>query len=144
MNDLQKFYLQKLFKQAREGTLHPDFDEWALSNESGWSVAHVAASEDNLPPGFGQWGIANIAGCTVAHVAAIHGLSRWGFERWDMSDKYGWTVAHTAAWHRKLPENFDRLELWELADDDGITVRDVYNGNDGTGRRLKWSGLKWS
>ena len=82
--------LQKLFTQARTGTLPPDFD------------------------------------------------------RWDISDKYGGSVAHTAAWHHKLPEDFDRFELWELADDDGITVRDVYNGNDGTGRTLKWSGLKFS
>ena len=136
--------LDKLFEQAREGMLPPEFDQWDLSNESGWSVAHVAASEDHLPTDFDRWGIANVAGCAVAHVQAIHGLARWGFERWDMSDKYGWSVAHSAAWHRKLPDNLDSLELWELSDDDGITVRDVYDGYDGAGRRLKWSGLKFS
>ena len=134
----------ELFDQAREGTLPPDFEEWGIANEHGRTVAHEAAAKDHLPPDFDQWDIANRAGCAVAHVQATHGLARWGFDRWDMSDKYGWSVAHAAAWHRKLPENFDRLRLWDLADDNGITVRDVYDSNDGAGRRLKWSGLKFS
>ena len=63
--------LDKLFKQAREGTLPPDFDQCGLSNEiCGWTAAHEAASEGHLPPDFDRWELANEAGVTVLEVYA--------------------------------------------------------------------------
>ncbi|WP_419635178.1 hypothetical protein [Thiolapillus sp.] len=88
--------LIKLFKQARDGTLPPDFDQWALANEFGRSVAHVAAIYGHLPPDFDRWEISDATGCTIAHEAAYHG---------------------------HLPPDFYR---WTLATNNGITVRDVY------------------
>ncbi len=93
-NELQP--LCELFKQAREGTLQPEFDQWGISDEEGWSVAHVAAYYDNLPPEFDQW---------------------------DLVDDDGWSVAHVAAPVGNLLPEFDQ---WDLADDDGRTVRELY------------------
>lgn len=45
-----------------------------------------------------------------------------GFSYWEICDlEDGHTVAHVAARRGDLPHDFDR---WELADDDGWTVRD--------------------
>ena len=63
--------LQKLFEQAREGTLPPDFDRWEIADEWGISVAHVAAKHGNLPPDFDQWDLKDRFGQFVAHIAAL-------------------------------------------------------------------------
>ena len=96
MNALEQFYLQKLFRQACEGTLPSDFDEWELAAPAGYTVAHVAAHYANLPR---------------------------GFDRWELATPTGWTVAHEAAAAQNLPPDFGR---WELADMDGYTVRDAH------------------
>ena len=60
--------LEKLFEQAREGTLPPDFGRWVIADDTGWTVAHVAASEGQLPTDFDHWGIADDTGWTIADV----------------------------------------------------------------------------
>ena len=63
MNDLNK-----LFDQAREGTLPTDFDRWEIADDIGWTVAHEAASQYHLPPDFDRWGLADDTGWTIADV----------------------------------------------------------------------------
>ena len=57
--------LRELFNQARDGTLPPDFDQWDLADEQGWSVAHEAAAAQHLPPDFDRWELADMDGYTV-------------------------------------------------------------------------------
>ena len=89
--------LKKLFEQAQEGTLPPDFDQWGLSDEAGRTVAHVAASEGHLPPDFDQWDLKDVWTISVAHVAAKHGHLPADFDQWDLKDRFGLSVAHEAA-----------------------------------------------
>lgn len=84
--------LNELFEQAAEGKLPPDFDQWAIADEVGRSVAHVAAIFGHLPPDFDQWGIMNNEGWTVAHSAAFHGHLPADFDRWDLKDFAEWSV----------------------------------------------------
>ena len=42
--------LDTLIKQARDGTLPPDFDQWDLKDRFGLSVAHEAALSDGVHP----------------------------------------------------------------------------------------------
>ena len=104
---------------ASRGRLPQDFDQWGLTNWEGKTVAHVAAGWDHLPKGFSQWGLLDKDGRTVAHVAAAHGRLPKGFTQWGLVDKDGWTVAHEAAKHHRLPRDFNQ---WGLADRDGQTV----------------------
>lgn len=60
--------LKKLFKQAVEGKLPPDFDQWGISDDAGLTVAHVAASHGHLPPDFDRWTLATNNGITVRDV----------------------------------------------------------------------------
>ena len=57
--------LRELFNQARDGTLPPDFDQWDIANNHGWTVAHEAAAAQHLPPDFDRWELANEDGYTV-------------------------------------------------------------------------------
>ena len=66
--------LDKLFEQAQEGTLPPDFDEWGIANDYGRTVAHVAASYGHLPPDFDRWTLATNHGITVRDVYNYCGI----------------------------------------------------------------------
>ena len=86
--------LKKLFDQAREGTLPPDFDRWEIADDTGRTAAHVAASYGHLPAGFDRWQIAGKKGWTVAHEAAYFDHLPLDFGQWDLMDDYfGLTVA---------------------------------------------------
>ncbi|WP_419606786.1 hypothetical protein [Thiolapillus sp.] len=62
----------QLYKQAREGTLPPGFDGWALKdNVWGISVAHVAAKHGNLPTDFDRWGLTDRFGLSVARQVTL-------------------------------------------------------------------------
>ena len=84
--------LEKLFEQAREGTLPSDFDQWGIMNNEGWTVAHAAVRNGKLPPDFDQWGIMDGEGWTVAHEAALRGFLPPGFDRWELKDFAEWSV----------------------------------------------------
>ena len=68
--------LQKLFTQAHTGTLPPDFEEWGIANDYGWTVAHEAAYRGHLPPDFDRWTLATYNGVTVRDVYNNLGVSR--------------------------------------------------------------------
>jgi ATP-dependent Lon protease len=51
---------------AREGTLPPDFDQWSLADEDGWTVAHEAIKYRNLPTGFNRWDLLEKKGSPLA------------------------------------------------------------------------------
>ncbi len=89
--------IEELFKMTRDGTLPEDFKDWSLSDEYGWTVAHVAVH----------------SGC----------LSK-DFEDWSLSVNSGWTVAHSAAYNRNLPKDFHLThpDVWKLRDCRGISV----------------------
>lgn len=75
-------------------------------NNSGWSVAHEAATYNKLPNYFSNWIIADTSGWTVAHEAAKHGHLPTDFDQWDLCDKLKWSVAHEAAKRGDLPRHF--------------------------------------
>ena len=58
-------YVGKLYTQARNGTLAEGFNQWRISDETGWSIAHQAAYFNTLPEGFTQWNLTNSDGKTV-------------------------------------------------------------------------------
>ena len=90
--------MNRLYSQARSGTLPDDFCDWALCDANGWTVAHEAARFGHLPPDFDQWELADgYKGRTVAHVAARWGCLPPDFDQWDLSDRNGVTVSREAA-----------------------------------------------
>jgi hypothetical protein len=123
------------------------FNQWTLADESGWTIAHVAARMGLLPQTFNDWTLATSCddtvaheylrsrrqwpknfhrldlvgnhGTTTAHIAAQLGLLPKGFAQWDLADNDGWTVAHVCAFWGNLPPRFKK---WDLADNDGWTV----------------------
>ena len=89
--------IMRLYRQARAGTLPADFDQWALADADGWTVAHEAARFGSLPADFDQWALADgYTGRTVAHVAVRWGRLPPDFDQWELADASGWTVAHVA------------------------------------------------
>jgi len=69
------------------------------------------AFEGNLPEGFNQWDLSDEEGFTVAHAAAIGGNNLpEGFNQWGMRDSEGFTVADVVRWMGHLPEGFDQWE----------------------------------
>ena len=89
--------LNKLFEQAREGALPPDFDQWGLTDDWGISVAHVAAKHGHLPPEFDQWDLKDRFGLSVAHEAALSdgvhplvtsGISPGDLGKWFRTENY--------------------------------------------------------
>jgi hypothetical protein len=65
----------------------PDFDQWDLANEAGWTIAHTAAKFGYLPADFSQWSMADNKGFTVAHHAAILGDLPVNFNQWGLVTK---------------------------------------------------------
>ena len=60
--------LKKLFEQAVEGKLPPDFDQWGIMDNEGWTVAHSAAFHGHLPPDFDRWDLKDFAEWSVRDV----------------------------------------------------------------------------
>jgi hypothetical protein len=81
---------------AESGDLHVGFDQWDMSDEEGWSVAHHAVMCGPLPDDFNGWAIHDLHGWTVAHVAARCGHLPEGFTLWTLADDKGRTVAQEA------------------------------------------------
>jgi hypothetical protein len=119
---LRRDTLEKYIEMAKQGTLPPDFDQWELAGENGWTVAHSAAEYGHLPKAFDRWNLAVCNGWTVAHEAARKGTLPDDFNQWDLRDEGGRTVAHTAARYGHLPSDFNQ---WELADGQGRTIFDM-------------------
>ena len=71
--------INELFKQAREGTLPPDFTDWDLTDGDRWTIAHEAALFSSLLKDF---------------------MNR------NLKDKYGITVEDTAPQNSYLPDDF--------------------------------------
>lgn len=58
------------FFAARYGLLPDNFNEWGMTDESGWSVAHEAALYGHLPEEFAHMDLADRKGMTVADAKA--------------------------------------------------------------------------
>jgi hypothetical protein len=93
--------------KALAGCLPKDFDMWTLQNQTGNTIAHIAAIVGKLPDTFDKWSMSDVKGYSVAHVAARYGNLPDGFEQWDMRTKTGNTVAHEAALGGHLPPDFN-------------------------------------
>jgi hypothetical protein len=50
---------------AREGRLPPDFKNWKIADEDGYTVAHTAARWGSLPPDFSLWDLKDNNGVMV-------------------------------------------------------------------------------
>lgn len=68
---------QLTFKEAvemvRSEELPSDFDQWALADKDGTTVAHMAALFGTLPEGFDHWDLATAGGQTVRELAEALG-----------------------------------------------------------------------
>jgi hypothetical protein len=110
------------FRLAREGTLPPDFKDWALADERGWTVAHHAAMAGTLPEGFYRFDLANKAGLTVADVYT--GPRPPDYENCKICDERVWTLDDLVDLNRRLPPGFDP---WGNVYKDGLTGVDAAN-----------------
>jgi hypothetical protein len=119
MNETPLQKATRFIAMARDGHLPDGFNDWALANKGGWTVAHQAVKAEDLPEDFDGWDWADNTGWTVAHEAAANHRLPVDFKRWDMDGGFGYTVAHAAARVGSLPDDFDQ---WELRDEDGTTV----------------------
>jgi len=87
--------------------LSPNFVDWALCDEYGWTIAHQAAAYNHLPKNFSQWDLVEPdTGWTVAHEAAFWGYLPDNFNRWNLVDYNGDTVADVAKQAGYLPKDF--------------------------------------
>lgn len=112
---------QQAFEWVKRNAIPDDFQDWALKDENGWTVAHEAAIRGTLTESFDQWALATPDGRTVAHVAAGYGGLPADFDQWHLADSNGWTVAHEAAegGHLFVPPD---SPVWEMCDNRGVTV----------------------
>lgn len=85
--------------------------------------ALVVDKADRLGVDSPKWALADNDGLTVAHMAAVRNRLPADFDRWALADNDGRTVAHVAVAMGHLPADF---EEWSLADADGVTVGDLF------------------
>lgn len=97
---LDDYSLEVLFDMAENGVLPEGFNDWSLSDESGWTVGDEAAAYGQLPEGFNQW---------------------------ELADENRWTIAHSAAGTGHLPKDFHKThpDVWTLKDIRGRSVEVV-------------------
>jgi hypothetical protein len=69
------------------GLLPADFNQWALTNNNGWTVAHEAAERGDLPSNFDQWDLTNDKGVRVSDIAKEQ------FMQWKIMSEFEQNVA---------------------------------------------------
>lgn len=74
------------------GQLTRDFEFWAVTDQSGQTVAHWAAARGRLPEWFDLWELKNREGLTVAHEAELAGFLPATFTKFYLTDAKGRTV----------------------------------------------------
>ncbi len=51
--------MTNIFEQALTGDLPENFDQWDLTDQNGWPVAHIAYAAGHLPADFDRWDLIN-------------------------------------------------------------------------------------
>lgn len=62
----------ELFSKAENGTLPPDFQDWDICDEDGWTIAHQAAFWGHLPDNSHCLNLKDKQGNTVADIVRLH------------------------------------------------------------------------
>jgi hypothetical protein len=64
--------IRTLFGQATEGTLPENFNDWAIADKHGWTIAHEAAHYGHLPKDFSQWTLSDENGLTITQIVMVY------------------------------------------------------------------------
>lgn len=101
-----------------------DFTDYDICDKNGWSVAHEGAIYDHLPQDFKLWGLSDKNGLSVSHIYIKYRPLPTDFTGYDIADRNGWTVAHQGAKYNNLPVYIEESILW-LSTKKGVSVKKV-------------------
>jgi hypothetical protein len=98
---------------ARYGYLPNNFDQWDLrEKKQGVTVAHIfAMCGESFPQGFDQWGLTSNSGWSVAHIAARRGNLPADFDQWDLVSPDGETVRDIAEEYERNHKNSPKMGM---------------------------------
>ncbi len=100
--------------------------DYLVSDEDGWTVAHVLAAEKVFPVDFPYWELRDLKGFSVAHQAAFHKKLPIGFTKWLIVDERGDSVAHVAARNGTFPTVYQNNHnvFYKYTNKEGVSVKD--------------------
>ena len=100
--------------------------DYLVSDEDGWSIAHVLASQRVFPVDFEHWEVKDHKGFSVAHQAAFHKKLPSGFGKWLIVDDRGDSVAHVAARNGTFPTAYQNNHntFYKYTNSKGVSVKD--------------------
>ena len=100
--------------------------DYLVSDEDGWTIAHVLAAEKVFPVDFPHWELRDSKGFSVAHQAAFHKKLPTGFTKWLIVDLKGDSVAHVAARNGTFPVVYqnDHNVFYKYLNHKGVSVKD--------------------
>ena len=100
--------------------------DYLVTDEDGWSVAHVLAAEEVFPVDFPHWELSDQKGFSVAHQAAFHKKLPNGFSKWLIVDHRGDSVAHVAARNGTFPVAYQNNHntFYKHVNHKGVSVKD--------------------
>lgn len=102
----------------------PYKEEWLVSDEDGFTIAHYYATHFKLPANFPYWDRKDNSGWSVAHAAAYNKNLPNDFSQWSIQDAKGDTVAHIAVRVRKYDPNKFSQKVFMTKNNEGVTVWD--------------------
>ena len=100
--------------------------DYLVSDEDGWTIAHVLAAEKVFPVDFEHWEAKDHKGFSVAHQAAFHKKLPNGFSKWLIVDHRGDSVAHIAARNGTFPVAYQNNHnvYYKHMNKEGVSVKD--------------------
>ena len=100
--------------------------DYLVSDEDGWTIAHVLAAEKVFPVDFEHWEAKDHKGFSVAHQAAFHKKLPTGFTKWLIVDLKGDSVAHIAARNGTFPTVYQNNHnvFYKHVNHAGVSVKD--------------------
>ena len=100
--------------------------DYLMSDEDGWTIAHVLAANQVFPVDFEHWEVKDHKGFSVAHQAAFHKKLPNGFSKWLIVDLKGDSVAHIAARNGTFPviHQNNHNVFYKHLNHEGVSVKD--------------------
>ena len=100
--------------------------DYLVSDEDGWTIAHVLAAEKVFPVDFEHWEVKDRKGFSVAHQAAFYKKLPSGFGKWLIVDDRGDSVAHVAARNGTFPTVYQNNHnvFYKYTNKEGVSVKD--------------------
>ena len=100
--------------------------DYLVSDEDGWTIAHVLAANQVFPVDFEHWEVKDHKGFSVAHQAAFYKKLPSGFTKWLIVDLKGDSVAHIAARNGTFPTVYQNNHnvYYKHMNNSGVSVKD--------------------